>query len=108
MTRCDPMAVAIDWLDAYRTRRVDEIVAMHSADAVIDCACERGGAIQGKEGIAAYWQRRIGEDPSLELLDFDTAGREVVIVYRTNNGIVEALLDIAEDGLITHCACGRV
>ena len=108
MTRCDPMAVAIDWLDAYRRGRIDEMVGMHSPDAVIDCACEGRSAIQGKDSIAAYWQRRIGEDPSLELLDFDSGGREVVIVYRTNSGIVEALLDIAEDGLITHCACGRV
>ena len=108
MDSCEPMVVAMRWLDAYRCVSLNEIVAMHSPDAVIDCACEVGGVIQGKEDIAAYWQQRIGEGPPLELLDFDTAGREVVIVYRTNGGIVEALLDITEDGLITHCSCGRV
>ena len=108
MNSCEPRVVALHWLAAYQAVSLDEIIGMHSADAVIDCACEGGSAIQGKESIAAYWQRRIGEGVSLELLDFDSAGREVVIVYRTTCGVVEALLDISEDGLITNCSCGRV
>ena len=39
MTPCDPMAVAVDWLDAYRATRINQIVGMHSPDAVIECAC---------------------------------------------------------------------
>jgi hypothetical protein len=30
MNPCDPMAVAVDWLDAYRDASVDQIVAMYS------------------------------------------------------------------------------
>jgi ketosteroid isomerase-like protein len=39
MTPCDPMAVAVDWLDAYRAASIDQIVGIYSPDAVIECAC---------------------------------------------------------------------
>ena len=35
-------------------------------------------------------------------------GEAVLVTYRTSSGIVETLLDIADDGLITCCACGPV
>lgn len=102
------MAVAIDWLDAYRTARVDRMVALHGSDAVIDCACVSGGAIQGAENIASYWRHRFVESPALELVDLQADGEAVVVTYRTSSGIVETLLDIEDDGLITCCACGPV
>ena len=106
MIACDPMAVAVDWMDAYRAGRLDQIVGMFSPDAVIDCACVSGRAIYGEEDIATYWRHRFVESPSLELVDLQADGEAVVITYRTSSGIIEALLDIAEDGLITCCACG--
>ena len=57
MTPCDPMAVAVDWLDAYRAARINQIVGMYSADAVIECACGGHKMIYGREGIAAYWRQ---------------------------------------------------
>jgi hypothetical protein len=57
---------------------------------------------------AAYWRRRFKESPALELIDLRVDGGAVVVTYRTNTGIVEALLDIADDGLITCCCCGPV
>lgn len=38
MTPVDPMAVAVavDWLDAYRAARINQIVGMYSPDAVIE------------------------------------------------------------------------
>jgi hypothetical protein len=107
MTPCDPMAVAVDWLDAYRARRTNQMVGMHSPDALIDCTCGGGNAIYGQEGIAAYWKHRFIESPVLELVDLQVAGEDVLVTYRTSSGmIVEALLNIAEDGLITYCSCG--
>ena len=104
MTPCDPMAVAVDWLDAYRAARINQIVGMYSPDAVIDCACGGNKAISGEEGIADYWRNRFIESPALELVDFQVDGEAVVVTYQTNSGLVEALLDIAEDGLITCCS----
>ena len=74
MIACDPTTVVIDWLDAYRAGRINQIVRMHSADAVIDCACEGCNIIQGQEGIAAYWRRRFRASPALELIDLQVDG----------------------------------
>ncbi len=99
----------MDWLDAYRAERLDQIVGMFSPDAVIDCACESSNAVSGQEGIAAYWRQRFTENPALELVDLQVDGEALVVSYRTSSGkIGETLLDIADDGLITCCACGPV
>ena len=108
MTPCDPMAVAVDWLDAYRSARINQIVAMHSSDAVIECVCGGRKIIHGREGIAAYWRHRFKEWPALDLEDLQLDGGTVVVSYGTNSGIVQALLDIADDGLIRRCRCGPV
>jgi hypothetical protein len=108
MNPCDPMAVAVDWLDAYRDASLDQIVAMYRPDGVIECACGGGKIIQGKEGISAYWRYRFLQMPALELEELQTDGGAVVVSYRTSSGIVQALLDIADDGLITRCRCGPV
>ena len=62
MTPCDPMAVAVDWLDAYRAARINQMVGMYSPDAVIDCACGGNKVISGEES------RTTGEIGSLKAL----------------------------------------
>jgi len=69
MTPCDPMAVAVDWLDAYRAARINQIIGMHSPDAVVECACGGRKIIHGQEGIAAYGRHRFITMPALELED---------------------------------------
>ena len=109
MTPCDPMAVAVDWLDAYRAARIkNQIVSMYSPDAVIECACRGRKIIHGQEGVAAYWRHRFIEMPALELEDLQVDGDTMVISHRTSSGIVQALLDIAEDGMIIRCRCGPI
>ena len=108
MTPCDPMAVAVDWLDAYRAARINQIVSMYSPDAVIECACGGRKIIHGQEGIAAYWRQRFIEMPAFELEDLQADGGAVVISYRASSGSVQALLDIAEDGMINRCRCGPI
>ena len=108
MTPCDPMAVAIDWLDSYRDASIHQIVAMYSPDALIECACGGRKTIYGHEGIAAYWRQRFIARPALNLEDLQVDGGAVVVSYRTIGGIVQALLDVAEDGLITRCRCGPI
>jgi ketosteroid isomerase-like protein len=108
MTPCDPMAVAVDWLDAYRDATLDQIIAMYSPDGVIECACGGGKIIRGAAGIPAYWRHRFLQIPALELEELQMDGGSVVVCYRTSSGIVQALLHVADDGLITHCRCGPV
>ena len=84
----------MDWLDAYRAARINQIVGMYSPDAVVECACGGRKVIYGQEGIAAYWRHRFIEMPALELEDLQVDGGPVVISYRTGSAIVQALLDI--------------
>ena len=108
MKAYDPMAVAVDWLNAYRAARLDQMVGMYSPDAVIDCACGGDLAIYREDGIASFWQRRFIESPAPELVDLQIGGGEVVVTYLTSSGTVEALLDVGDDGLIACCSCGHV
>jgi len=75
---------------------------------MIECACGGRKIIHGQEGIAAYWRDRFIEMPALELEDLRVDRGAVFISYRTRWGVVRALLDIAEDGMINRCRCGPV
>lgn len=106
MTPVDPMAVAVDWLDAYRAARINHIVGMYSPDAVIECACGGRKTVHGQEEIAAYWRDRFIASPALELEELQMDGASVAVAYRTSSGVVQALLDVSSDGLISRCRCG--
>ncbi len=36
----DPMATAVDWLDAYRAGDIQAILEMYAEDAVVHCGCD--------------------------------------------------------------------
>src|SRR5690349_12253967 len=108
MTPVDPMAVAVDRLDCYRAGRINQMVGMYSRNAVIDCGCGGNKTVYGAERIAAYWQNRFLNSPALDLVDLQIVDGAVAITYRRSAGIVEALLDVTEDGLIAYCSCGPV
>jgi hypothetical protein len=106
MARCDPKNVAVEWLDAYEAGSLDLIVAMHSSDAVIECACGESKKIQGRKDISEYWRQRLIESPSLGLEVLRADDGVATLSYRTGNEIVEAVLDVSNEGLITRCRCG--
>jgi hypothetical protein len=108
MKPCDPTAVAVDWLDAHRDASRVQILAMYSSDGVIECACGGRKIIQGSDGIAAYWTSRFKTSPALELEQLQMNGEAVLVTYRIRSGFVQALLDIADDGLITRSRCGPI
>ncbi|WP_407113136.1 nuclear transport factor 2 family protein [Bradyrhizobium sp. LMG 9283] len=57
----DPMAVAIDWLDAYRAGDIEAILDMYAEDAVVHCGCGGVKTISGREALRAYWLDRLRE-----------------------------------------------
>ena len=64
--------------------------------------------IQGIDGFGAFWVQRCIYTPALDWKNCRWTEVRVVISYRTSSGIVQALLDVANDGLITWCRCGPV
>ena len=108
MARGDPKNVAVEWLDAYEAASLNLIVAMHSSDAVIECACGDPKKIHGRKAISDYWRQRLVESPALGLEVLKVDDGVATLSYRTGNEIVEAVLDVSDDGLITRCRCSPV
>jgi hypothetical protein len=106
MSPFDPMAAAIDWLDAYRAAALNAILILYDDGATVECGCDGRKIIVGKTAISEYWRQRFVEKPALELEDILPAGDAVAVSYRTPDGIVQAILDFNEAGKIERCRCG--
>jgi len=107
MSSFDPMAVAVDWLDAYRARSVS-IDDLYTDDAAIMCGCGGEKAVSGPQARKSYWMSRFVEKPAGDLVDLEDRGGDIVAVtYRTPCDVVQAILAIdADSGLITLHRCG--
>jgi hypothetical protein len=104
MRSFDPIAEAIDWLDAYRATSLS-IVEMYAAGGALECSCGDPIAIRGREAITEYWKCRFIEKPAGELLDLQAYGDDIVVNYEVPGGMVEALLHFDGDGKIKRSLC---
>jgi len=100
MSSFDPMAAAIDWLDAYRA------ASLYAPDAALDCGCGGQKEIVGRAAITEYWRQRFVERPAGELTDLALRGNDVVVSYRVPDGVVRAVLQFDDAGKISRCQCG--
>src|SRR5262245_8006025 len=105
MTSFDPMAAAVDWLDAYRSASLS-IVDFYAPDAGVVCGCGGEKEIFGRAAITEYWRQRFAERPAGELTDLGPDGSDVVISYRVPQGVVRSILQFDNDGRISRCQCG--
>jgi hypothetical protein len=105
MASFDPMAAAIDWLDAYRAATLS-IVDMYAADASIECGCSGATVLYGRASIAAYWRQRFVEKPAADLSDLQPEEAGVLVSYRVPSGIVSATLEFDATGKIRRSRCG--
>jgi ketosteroid isomerase-like protein len=103
----DPMAAAIDWLDAFRSGDLDFMETMFADEAVIECAC-CASSLTGKEGLRAFWQSRLGDCAPSELDDLQPSGEGVMLTYAMRNGSVAATLDFDSNGRITFLHCDLI
>ncbi|QQN64912.1 nuclear transport factor 2 family protein [Bradyrhizobium diazoefficiens] len=103
----DPMAAAIDWLDAYRAGDVEAILEMYAEDAVVRCGCGGGvKTITSREALRAYWVDRLREHPAGKLDDLNPLQDDgTIISYVTNTGVMSALLAFDAAGRIKELNC---
>jgi len=101
----DPMAAAIDWLDAYRAASLS-IVDMYADDASLDCRCDGQKVLLGRGSITEYWKLRFIDKPAYELEDLQFDGDGIVVSYRAPKGIVRAILNFEANGKIKRSRCG--
>ena len=81
----DPLGAVVDWLEACRARRLDQLLKLYEAGATLECACDVPSIYRGRRAIARYWVDRLdaavhdafelinimpGEDPDCVVLDY--------------------------------------
>lgn len=104
----DPMAVAIDWLDAYRAGDIEAILDMYAEDAVVHCGCGCGGVktITSREALRAYWIDRLREHPASKLDDLNPLHNDgTIISYITTTGVMSARFAFDAAGRIKELNC---
>ncbi|WP_454633714.1 nuclear transport factor 2 family protein [Bradyrhizobium cenepequi] len=103
----DAVAIAVDWLDACRQRRLSDVLELYDDDATVDC-CE-GGRFEGRHALRAYWNLRLSNQDSgafeIEAILPETRG--VYLEYRDCGGQAFRMRFRFNDaGKIVHTACG--
>lgn len=105
MSSFDPMAAAVDWLDAYRANDLS-IVDLYAPDASLECGCNGRDTVIGRAALAEYWRLRFIEKPAGELEGLQMDDRTVVVSYAVAEGLVQARLNFNEAGEIVRSECG--
>ncbi|WP_247972551.1 nuclear transport factor 2 family protein [Bradyrhizobium sp. 195] len=99
------IAIAIDWLDAYRAGDIEAILEMHAEDAVVHCGCGGVKTITGHEALRAYWIDRLREYPAGTLSDLNPLHEGTIISYVINSGVMSALFSFDVTGQIKALDC---
>ena len=53
----DVIGVVVDWIDACKQRRLDDLLDLYDAMATVEC-CE-GGSFRGRSEMESYWAPRL-------------------------------------------------
>ena len=104
----DAMAAAVDWLDAYRAGDIDVILEMFAEDAAVECRCWGMTTIIGKEGLRAYWKRRLQDYPASDLDDVQPSNDGAAISYHARDRVVGAMLEFNPAGQLRSCGAGTL
>ena len=108
MSSFDPMAAAIDWLDAYRAADLS-IADLYAEDAARECGCDSQTVVIGRSAIAAYWRLRFVAKPACDLESLQTDGGEAIVMsYAVPGGLVQAAFEFNDAGEIIRSRCGPV
>ena len=102
----DPMAAAVDWLDAYRAGDLENLLDMYADEAAINCGCGGMKTITGRAGLRAYWTDRLREYPASNLENLQPIAEGASISYSAPQGVVSVLLTFNWMGLIILHSCG--
>ncbi|MBR0995212.1 nuclear transport factor 2 family protein [Bradyrhizobium japonicum] len=102
----DPMAAAVDWLDAYRAGDIETILEMYADHAVVRCGCGGMKTIAGRQGLRAYWVDRLRRYPASSLDNLQPSADGTVISYVAQGRVVSAILTFDPSGKIAALTCG--
>jgi hypothetical protein len=96
----DPLAIAVDWLDAYRAGDLDAVVKMYADDAVNQCGCD-GLTVTGKEGLRPFGSAALYH-PASDLDNLRPYADGATISYVTRHRVVSATMEFDAEGRISR------
>ena len=105
MVSFDPLSARIDWFEIYRPASLS-MVDLYADGAAMECNCNGGNIIFGREAIAEYWRGRFQDQPAGELTDLQPDRDAIVAKYWMPAGVVQATLDFDPNGKIERIRCG--
>ncbi len=106
----DPIAVAVDWLDACRARDLDSLLDLYAQQARLECMCDGLKIHVGRAELESYWRPRLGDFSPLAfgLEEIALDGEGVVLDYQSYEGKpVRIHFAFDRDGKITQTRCGK-
>src|SRR5690349_20716439 len=103
MSSFEPMAAAIDWLDAYRAADLS-IANLYAVDAAVEC-CDGHTTVVGHDAIAEYWRVRFAEKPAGELEALRADGETIVVSYAVPGDILTVALEFSQTGQSIRSRC---
>lgn len=106
MNNNDYPAIAVDWLDAYRAKDLNGVLALYTDDATLECGCGGAKVISGKSALRAYWKDRLAKLPASDLEAIVRSADGATVEYRTPDGVVRIAMHFNEHGLIARAECG--
>ena len=106
--RFDPIAVAVDWLDAGKLGDLDGLLNLYDERATLECDCE-GVVLTGRQSLSAYWTPKLESKLAAAFtLDGMTPTADGVRVdYQNCEGKpVRIHFRFTPSGKIAHTSCG--
>jgi len=118
-TEFDPIAIVIDWLDACRERRLEDLLALYADQATLHCCS--GERFVGRPGLLRHWPAKLRGATSaafvldevcpehdcvrLDYRDCDGAAVSTKFWFDDEGGIVRTLCTpIVQDGPSSRAA----
>ena len=103
----DSIATVVDWLDACRDRRIDDLMGLYGRSATLECACENA-TLAGREALEAYWRPKL-VDPAAMAFQLDAVYPHddgVSLDYQSHQGqSLRIHFRFDEAGKIIHTRC---
>jgi hypothetical protein len=105
----DAIGVVVDWIDACKQRRLDDLLDLYDATAIVEC-CE-GGSFRGRSEMERYWRPRLARAPAhafeIDALTTDPEG--VTLDYLGYDGFpVRTHFRFTSTGKISLTACAPI
>ena len=106
----DPLAVAVDWLDAGKLGDLDGLLSQYDERATLECNCE-GVELTGRQSLSAYWAPKLESKlaAAFTVDDMIPVDDGVQVDYQSCEGKpVRIHFRFTPSGKIAHSRCGRL